>query len=372
MVTSFKKIENCNNPNSVGGAKRDPLKTPTILKEQDEVTYAENSYEASLNYEEELSSAKLAELDRRAKELLKGSVPNEDRVLEGGPSISCKKPKDLEIHHAFKISCSGVTQSLNTKEFSMPMETGIPIDDEPNINGSNNNTNQENRENREDLRSLGLRSQRHPNTIRKYIAVLLAFFSNLETEYVNEDGLIFVRKIPVFYASREKLLTIEQHELEALTNGNTNSLPRGALILDSLTYDSTRQLNKGLTVNSVMTEASLARNNPYAEVTPAPSPYQIAMRLTIMCRGMSDAVMLAEQIGSFFNPFYNIPMTEGTSGEESAVRLKLEAISFEPPEYDEFSNNTVIMEASFVLYGNLYKPTYKEYLAKDIVVSYAS
>ena len=49
--------------------------------------------------------------------------------------------------------------------------------------------------------------EQHPNTIRKYVAGMLAFFSNLRVEYL-ASGKVYQRKLPVFYGNREKLLTI--------------------------------------------------------------------------------------------------------------------------------------------------------------------
>lgn len=208
--------------------------------------------------------------------------------------------------------------------------------------------------------------EQHPNTIRKYVAGMLAFFSNLRVEYL-ANGKVYQRKLPVFYGNREKLLTIEEHEFAELMNGNTNFLPRASLVIDSMTYDQNRQNNKNVAVQRELTMQSLTNKNAFAYMTSAPSPYNIAVRLNLVTRGMNDAMMLVEQVASFFNPFYTFKMVE--EQQESSIRLQLDSVTFEPPEIDQFSNNEVMVEFGFTLYGNMYKPRSKEYIIDTITLN---
>ena len=206
----------------------------------------------------------------------------------------------------------------------------------------------------------------HPNTIRKYVAGMLAFFSNLRVEYL-ANGKVYQRKLPVFYGNREKLLTIEEHEFSELMNGNTNFLPRASLVIDSMTYDANRQNNKNVAVQRELTMQSLTNKNAFAYVTSAPSPYNIAVRLNLITRGMNDAMMLVEQVASFFNPFYTFKMVE--EQQESSIRLQLDSVTFEPPEIDQYSSNEVMIEFGFTLYGNMYKPRFKEFIVDTITLN---
>lgn len=206
----------------------------------------------------------------------------------------------------------------------------------------------------------------HPNTIRKYVAGMLAFFSNLRVEYL-ANGKVYQRKLPVFYGNREKLLTIEEHEFSELMNGNTNFLPRASLVIDSMSYDANRQNNKNVAVQRELTMQSLTNKNAFAYVTSAPSPYNIAVRLNLITRGMNDAMMLVEQVASFFNPFYTFKMVE--EQQESSIRLQLDSVTFEPPEIDQYSSNEVMVEFGFTLYGNMYKPRSKEFIVDTITLN---
>ena len=232
--------------------------------------------------------------------------------------------------------------------------------------GQQNSENSESTANAENSETKELELEQHPNTIRKYVAGMLAFFSNLRVEYLS-NGKVYQRKLPVFYGNREKLLTIEEHEFTELMNGNTNFLPRASLVIDSMTYDANRQNNKNVAVQRELTMSSLTNKNAFAYMTSAPSPYNIAVRLNLVTRGMNDAMMLVEQVASFFNPFYTFKMVE--EQQESSIRLQLDSVTFEPPEIDQFSNNEVMVEFGFTLYGNMYKPRSKEYIIDTITLN---
>ena len=232
--------------------------------------------------------------------------------------------------------------------------------------GEQNSQNSESTASAENSETKELELEQHPNTIRKYVAGMLAFFSNLRVEYL-ANGKVYQRKLPVFYGNREKLLTIEEHEFSELMNGNTNFLPRASLVIDSMTYDANRQNNKNVAVQRELTMQSLTNKNAFAYMTSAPSPYNIAVRLNLVTRGMNDAMMLVEQVASFFNPFYTFKMVE--EQQESSIRLQLDSVTFEPPEIDQFSNNEVMVEFGFTLYGNMYKPRSKEYIIDTITLN---
>lgn len=232
--------------------------------------------------------------------------------------------------------------------------------------GSGNTNSQDSQDSQDSQNSQEPELEQHPSTIRKYVATMLVFFSNLRIEYLS-NGKVHQRKLPVFYGNREKLLSIEEHEFQELMNGNTNFLPRASLTIDSMTYDQNRQNNKNVAVQRELTLQSLSSKNAYAYVTSAPSPYNISVRLNLVTRGMNDAMMLVEQIASFFNPHYTFKMIE--EQQESSIRLQLDSVTFESPEIDQFSSNEVMVEFGFTLYGNMYKPRTKEYIIDTITLN---
>ena len=279
-----------------------------------------------------------------------------DKLLSGEKEFCVKKVSKPKNAFNTRIQISQDSTTIELLKYN-----GLSLG-EQNPQDSENTAKAETSDNAENLEQL----EQHPNTIRKYVAGMLAFFSNLRVEYL-ANGKVYQRKLPVFYGNREKLLTIEEHEFSELMNGNTNFLPRASLVIDSMTYDANRQNNKNVAVQRELTMQSLTNKNAFAYMTSAPSPYNIAVRLNLVTRGMNDAMMLVEQVASFFNPFYTFKMVE--EQQESSIRLQLDSVTFEPPEIDQFSNNEVMVEFGFTLYGNMYKPRSKEYIIDTITLN---
>lgn len=200
---------------------------------------------------------------------------------------------------------------------------------------------------------------RHPNTIRKYTAALIGFFSNIEAESTDANGNIIYTKIPVQYATREKLLDLELYTKESLLNTNTNLIPRASISIESVSYDDNRQLNK---TNNI----AIGQN----EILSTPAPYNISYRLSVLTRGMSNATMICEQICAFFKPQYNLHIYDGDGLKQmTEVRVKLDGVTFDPQEVGSYSTNEVLAEYEFTLYGNLFNSVSYEPPLNKIVLN---
>lgn len=333
------------------------LKNPrSYLKVEKKLS--DSNLEPSWNYAEQTFDQDLANQRVDAENAIKRLDQERDKLLANDPQDTTycvqkvSKPKNA-FNTRIQIGAESTTIELLKYN-------GLSLG-QPNSQNSETTANAENSETKEHDHL-----EQHPNTIRKYVAGMLAFFSNLRVEYL-ASGKVYQRKLPVFYGNREKLLTIEEHEFSELMNGNTNFLPRASLVIDSMTYDANRQNNKNVAVQRELTMQSLTNKNAFAYMTSAPSPYNIAVRLNLITRGMNDAMMLVEQVASFFNPFYTFKMVE--EQQESSIRLQLDSVTFEPPEIDQFSNNEVMVEFGFTLYGNMYKPRSKEYIIDTITLN---
>ena len=319
-------------------------------------TLSDSNLEPSWNYAEQTFDQDLANQRVDAENAIKRLDQERDKLLANDPQDTTycvqkvSKPKNA-FNTRIQIGAESTTIELLKYN-------GLSLGDR-NFENSESTASAETQETQEQL-------EQHPNTIRQYVAGMLAFFSNLRVEYL-ANGKVYQRKLPVFYGNREKLLTIEEHEFAELMNGNTNFLPRASLVIDSMTYDQNRQNNKNVAVQRELTMQSLTNKNAFAYMTSAPSPYNIAVRLNLITRGMNDAMMLVEQVASFFNPFYTFKMVE--EQQESSIRLQLDSVTFEPPEIDQFSNNEVMVEFGFTLYGNMYKPRSKEYIIDTITLN---
>jgi possible phage tail sheath completion protein len=314
---------------------------------------SDSNLEPSWNYAEQTFDQDLANQRVDAENAIKRLDQERDKLLSGENEFCVQKVSKPKNAFNTRIQIGAESTTIELLKYN-----GLSLG-QPNTQNSETTANAETQETQEQL-------EQHPNTIRKYVAGMLAFFSNLRVEYL-ANGKVYQRKLPVFYGNREKLLTIEEHEFSELMNGNTNFLPRASLVIDSMTYDQNRQNNKNVAVQRELTMQSLTNKNAFAYVTSAPSPYNIAVRLNLITRGMNDAMMLVEQVASFFNPFYTFKMVE--EQQESSIRLQLDSVTFEPPEIDQFSNNEVMVEFGFTLYGNMYKPRSKEYIIDTITLN---
>ena len=317
-------------------------------------TLSDSNLEPSWNYAEQTFNQDLANQRIDAENAIKRLDQERDALLNETSNYCVQKVSKPKNAFNTRIQIGQDSTTIELLKYN-----GLSLV-EQNSQNSETTANAENSETKEP------ELEQHPNTIRKYVAGMLAFFSNLRVEYL-ANGKVYQRKLPVFYGNREKLLTIEEHEFTELMNGNTNFLPRASLVIDSMTYDQNRQNNKNVAVQRELTMQSLANKNAFAYMTSAPSPYNIAVRLNLITRGMNDAMMLVEQVASFFNPFYTFKMVE--EQQESSIRLQLDSVTFEPPEIDQFSNNEVMVEFGFTLYGNMYKPRSKEYIIDTITLN---
>ena len=315
-------------------------------------TLSDSNLEPSWNYAEQTFDQDLANQRVDAENAIKRLDQERDALLNETSNYCVQKVSKPKNAFNTRIQIGAESTTIELLKYN-----GLSL-------GQQNSQNSETTANAETPDDSHL--EQHPNTIRKYVAGMLAFFSNLRVEYL-ANGKVYQRKLPVFYGNREKLLTIEEHEFSELMNGNTNFLPRASLVIDSMTYDQNRQNNKNVAVQRELTMQSLTNKNAFAYMTSAPSPYNIAVRLNLITRGMNDAMMLVEQVASFFNPFYTFKMVE--EQQESSIRLQLDSVTFEPPEIDQFSNNEVMVEFGFTLYGNMYKPRSKEYIIDTITLN---
>lgn len=354
MTTTVDCKDFCSPLDPQADCNKPELKNPrSYLKV--EKSLSDSNLEPSWNYAEQTFDQDLANQRVDAENAIKRLDQERDKLLSGEKEFCVQKVSKPKNAFNTRIQIGVESTTIELLKYN-----GLSLG-QPNSQSSETTASAENSETKEPEHL-----EQHPNTIRKYVAGMLAFFSNLRVEYL-ANGKVFQRKLPVFYGNREKLLTIEEHEFTELMNGNTNFLPRASLVIDSMTYDANRQNNKNVAVQRELTMQSLTNKNAFAYMTSAPSPYNIAVRLNLITRGMNDAMMLVEQVASFFNPFYTFKMVE--EQQESSIRLQLDSVTFEPPEIDQFSNNEVMVEFGFTLYGNMYKPRSKEYIIDTITLN---
>ena len=184
------------------------------------------------------------------------------------------------------------------------------------------------------------------NSIRKYTLAMLETFNGLKVEY-NRNGVLAYRKVPIKYATREKLTLLDEADQNSILSGNFSVLPRSSLTLSSTTRNFERQSNKFV---------KLAIGD-FGEFIFNATAYDFNFDMTIMCRGMNEASSLVEQIASRFNPNYTILINEIPNQQvPTSVPIQLVEVNLEGDVFEEMSANIVLVTASFVLKGNFYQP----------------
>lgn len=190
----------------------------------------------------------------------------------------------------------------------------------------------------------------HHGTIRKYTAVLLDIFNDLEIQYKDSNNVLHSANIPIKFSSIEKAKMLDEYSIDQIMTGNTNILPRASISLMSVQRSETRMSNKNVKINTVKKEDLFEFQ--YNSI-----PYQFMYQLTVQCRGMNEASMIIEQIAPKFNPTLNIDVYDGMNlNEPTRIPIKLLDFSIDFDEYSEISTNIVTVSCSLQLEGNLYPP----------------
>jgi hypothetical protein len=180
---------------------------------------------------------------------------------------------------------------------------------------------------------------------------MLETFNGLKVEYKveNANGTpeFKYKNVPIRYSTREKINLLDEVDEQNLLSGNYNVLPRTSLSLSAITKNSERQTNK---FNKIAT-------TDFGEFMFNAVSYDFSFELSILCRGMNEASMLAEQIAARFNPTYTLLVNEiPNQVTPTSVVLQLLDIGIEGREYDELSTDIIEVNVGFMLKGNFYTP----------------
>lgn len=189
--------------------------------------------------------------------------------------------------------------------------------------------------------------------IRKSIVAFGNLFSNIKIERKLKDGsntTVQTIKVPVSYAPKEKwLVRVEQDP--TLENHTYTVLPRLSFEMMSMTYDSSRKLNR---FNQVKETAVPGQVNK--QFTPA--PYNIGIALHCLTKTQEDALQIIEQIIPFFNPEYTLAInTVPEMGISMDVPVILNSVSIQDDYDGDFqSRRSVIYTLDFTMKINLFGP----------------
>lgn len=200
--------------------------------------------------------------------------------------------------------------------------------------------------------------------IRKYTLALLSTFNDIETQYLASDGITPVTSpVPIKFGTREKAMMLDEYETKNLIAGRTETLPKLSLVFNTFTRATTRTTSKFQKINRVVGDTNI-------QYQYNSTPYDFSFDIVCMCRGMSEAAMIAEQVASYFNPTVAMKVNEVVLQESptSIIVDLADDIAFEPQEYDEYSQNIVTVIFPLNVRGNIYQPIKDKELLEKISI----
>lgn len=180
-------------------------------------------------------------------------------------------------------------------------------------------------------------------------------FNNIQIAKWDEHGNITrIFRVPINFASREKILAILENPalLEPLNlqegtpmEVNLNLiLPRIAVSLNGISYDSSRKVNK---LNKFYDK----EGHQYLYM---PVPYNIEISMFIISKTIYDLFQIIEQILPFFSPEYTIDIKFlGDEFPSESVPIVLTGVNLDiPPELGPEEERIINAELNFIMKVN--------------------
>ena len=202
-------------------------------------------------------------------------------------------------------------------------------------------------------------------TMRKSVAVFGTLFNNLKVVRKNSSGnIINTMKVPLAYGPKQKFLT-RIREDASLNKATAITLPRIAFEIQTLSYDTTRKLNRVTKIRKKSTKGASKLDSQYM-----PVPYNVDLQLFVMSKSGDDALQIIEQILPFFQPEYTITVKDNLDMEQKRdVPIVLTGIDYEDNYEGDFTTRrAIIYTLSFTAKFYLYGPVTSQSVIKSVQV----
>lgn len=197
---------------------------------------------------------------------------------------------------------------------------------------------------------------------RKIVASFGSLFNNIILVRYDSAGVPQKSiKIPITYASQKAF--IAKIKEASLSDGISVSvsLPRISFVLESLTYDPSRQLNPLEYTNKSNVDPSI-KDKQWN-----PVPYIYNFNVSVYANTTEDGLQIIEQIVPWFTPEFNLPIN--MVDRVIDVPIALNDVSFEDNFEEGFENNRMIQwNLSFEAKGLFYKPNSTPGIIQSVVV----
>ena len=210
-----------------------------------------------------------------------------------------------------------------------------------------------------------LGQQSYHETIRKIIVSFGTIFNNVQIVRKNSSGNITQSmKVPLAYGPKQKFLT-RIREDASISKTTAITLPRIAFEIQTLSYDTTRKLNRVTKIRKTSAKGSGKLETQYM-----PVPYNVDLQLFVMAKSGDDALQIIEQILPFFQPEYTITVNDNLDMKQKRdVPIVLTGIDYEDNYEGDFTTRrAIIYTLSFTAKFYLYGPVTSQSVIKSVQV----
>ena len=210
-----------------------------------------------------------------------------------------------------------------------------------------------------------LGQQFYHETIRKIIVSFGTIFNNVQIVRKNSSGNITQSmKVPLAYGPKQKFLT-RIREGASISKTTAITLPRIAFEIQTLSYDTTRKLNRVTKIRKTSAKGSGKLETQYM-----PVPYNVDLQLFVMAKSGDDALQIIEQILPFFQPEYTITVNDNLDMKQKRdIPIVLTGIDYEDNYEGDFTTRrAIIYTLSFTAKFYLYGPVTSQSVIKSVQV----
>ena len=210
-----------------------------------------------------------------------------------------------------------------------------------------------------------LGQQFYHETIRKMVVSFGTIFNNIQIVRKNNAGAtIQAMKVPLAYGPKAKFLT-RIREDASLNKATAITLPRLAFEISSISYDSSRKLNRVTRIKKTSGKGNTKLDSQFM-----PVPYNVDFSLFVMSKSGDDALQIIEQILPFFQPEYTISVNDNLDMRQKRdIPIVLTGIDYEDNyEGDFVTRRAIIYTLSFTAKFYLYGPVTSTSVIKQVQV----
>ena len=212
-----------------------------------------------------------------------------------------------------------------------------------------------------------LGQQFYHETVRNVIVAFGTMFNNINIVRKDNNGTITQSmKVPLAYGPKQKWLTRLDAD-PSLASAVAITLPRLGFEIGSLSYDSTRKLNRVQKFKKVKSSSSNANK---LDTQFMPVPYNMDITLYAVAKNSDDALQIVEQILPFFQPDYTLTLNDmADMGIKRDVPIILNDVGYEDNYQGDFeSRRAIIYTMGFTTKFYLYGPVTSSSVIKTVQV----